>query len=81
MFIVIETQTDADGVVGTLVNAYPTQAEAESKYYSILSAAAISEIYLHGAFLLRADGQSLMSYAYRHIPQEEAIEPVSTTVF
>lgn len=74
MFIVIETQTDPDGIVGTLVNAYPTQAEAESKYYSILSSAAISNVFLHGAFLLKADGQALRSYAYKHIPPDEPTE-------
>ena len=75
MFIVIETQTDPDGIVGTIVNAYPTQAEADSKYYSILSSAAISNVFLHGAFLLTADGNVNKSYAYKHIPQEEPVEP------
>lgn len=70
MFIVMETQTDPNGIVGTLVNSYPTQAEAESKYYNILSTAAISNIFLHGAFLLKASGEVLMNFVYKHIPQE-----------
>ena len=57
MYIVMETQTDINGIVGTIVNTYPTQAEAESKYYNILSAAAISDVFLHGAFLLTAGGE------------------------
>ena len=50
--LVIEIQTLQDGQIGSIVNAYDTQAEAESKYHSVLSAAAISKIPAHGAIIL-----------------------------
>ena len=40
-YIVIEIQTQDDGMVGTLVNAYDARNEAESKYHKVLSAAAV----------------------------------------
>ena len=42
MYIVFEMQTNGDGAVGTLVNAYEDIREAESQYYTILAAAAVS---------------------------------------
>ena len=36
-YIVVEMQKNADGVVSNLVTAHDSLAEAESKFYSILS--------------------------------------------
>lgn len=75
MFVVIEFQTDADGVLGTIVTQHATRAEAESKFYQILSYAAVSTIPVHAALLCRSNGEYVMSHSYKHeIPVEEVTE-------
>lgn len=66
MFIVIELQKSAESVVSNIVNSYDTQAEAESKYYSVLSAAAISNVPCHSAVLVSEEGFPLMHQCYKH---------------
>lgn len=51
-YIVIEIQTAADGTIGTLVYNFDSENEAESKYHSILSAAAVSGCPVHSAMLM-----------------------------
>lgn len=65
-YIVVELQTNADGTVGNLVYAYDTQAEAESKYNAVLSAAALSSLPVHAAVLLDSTGFVLERKAYKH---------------
>ena len=65
-YIVIELQTAADGAVGNIVTTYDTQEQAESKFYSVLSAAAVSAIPEHAATLLTSEGYSLDSKCYKH---------------
>lgn len=65
-YIVLETQTDMDGVTGTIVNSYKDQNEAESRYHAILSAAAISTVPKHCAFLLTDSARVLKSDVYIH---------------
>ena len=65
-YIILEAQTNTDGTVGTLINSYTDKNEAESKYHQVLSAAAISSIPIHTAFMLTAEGQVLRSECYRH---------------
>lgn len=64
-YIVVEYQTTEAGKTATLVNAYADMAQAESKYHSILSAAAVSNIPLHGAILFTETG-FLMQKVYDH---------------
>jgi hypothetical protein len=52
----MEIQTNNDGEVGNLVWVYDTLEEAYSKFYSVLSAAAISSISMHSAVLISNDG-------------------------
>lgn len=66
MFIVIEFQTNADGVVANIVTQHATQAEAESTYHSILASAAISKLPIHSAALVTAEGFPLMHQCYKH---------------
>lgn len=66
MFIVVELQKNADGTVGNLVTAHETQAEAESKYHSVLAAAAVSSLPTHAATLLSEEGFSIANQCYRH---------------
>lgn len=66
MFIVIELQTNADGTVGNLVYQYASRDEAESKFHSILAAAAISALPVHSAVMLTNAGVMVKSEFYRH---------------
>jgi len=70
MFYVIEIQKNAQGQYAHLVTTDETQSGAESKYYTVLAAAAISNLPLHTAALLRDDGIALMSKSYRREANE-----------
>ncbi len=64
-YIVIELQT-TNGTTSNIVTTHATRQEAESKYHLILSAAAVSNVPLHAATILTADGFQLMYQAYTH---------------
>ena len=66
MYIVIELQTNADGAVSNLVTAFDTLAEAESRYHSILASAAISQIPVHSAIIVSAEGFPVQHQCYKH---------------
>ena len=66
MYIVIELQKSADGVVSNLVTSHKTLAEAESKYYSVLASAAISVIPVHSAILVSEEGFPVKHQCYKH---------------
>ena len=66
MFIVIELQKSAEGVVSNIVTEHATLAEAESKYHSILAAAAVSEISVHSAVLVSEEGFPVKNQCYKH---------------
>jgi len=74
MFIVIELQTYLDETLGTIVNNYEELLEAQSKYYSILSAAALSKVPIHAAVLLDEKGNLLNNFAFEHMPTPEENE-------
>lgn len=76
-FLVIEIQTNTDGTVGNLVNAYTERNLAEQKYYTVLAAAAVSTLPTHAVALLTSDGQPLMHAVYRH-PVAQPEEPENT---
>lgn len=66
MFIVIELQKDAEGVVSNIVTSYENLAEAESKYYSVLAAAAISKVPVHSAIIVSEEGFPVKHQCYKH---------------
>ena len=66
MFIVVELQKNADGVVSNITTSHETQASAESHYHSILASAAISEIPVHSAIIVTEEGFPLMHQCYKH---------------
>ena len=66
MFIVIELQKDAEGVVSNIVTSYENLAEAESKYYSVLVAAAISKVPVHSAIIVSEEGFPVKNHCYKH---------------
>ena len=66
MYIVIELQKDAKGVVSNIVTSYENLAEAESKYYSILASAAISKVPVHSAIIVSEEGFPVRNQCYKH---------------
>lgn len=65
MFIVLELQATEENV-SHIFTTYNSQAEAESSYHLVLSAAAVSTIPMHSALLMTAGGQVLRSETYEH---------------
>lgn len=66
MYIVIELQKNKDGKVGNMVTSHDTLAEAESKYHSILAAAAMSEVAAHSAIIVSEEGFPVQHQCYKH---------------
>lgn len=66
MFIVVELQKNAEGVVSNIVTSYENLAEAESKYYTILAAAAISTVPVHSAIIVSEEGFPVKHQCYKH---------------
>ena len=66
MFIVIELQKSANGSVAHLLTTHETQAEAESKFHTVLAAAAVSSLPSHSATLLTDNGFALRREFYEH---------------
>lgn len=66
MYIVIELQKNADGAVSNLVTSHNTLAEAESKFHSILAAAAISEVPVHSAIIVSEEAFPMAYRCYKH---------------
>lgn len=69
MYLVMEIQKTGEQVAN-LVYSYANQNEAESKYYSILSVAAISTVEQHAVTLLTDQGNCIMSRFYIHKTEE-----------
>jgi len=65
MYFVIELQTNA-GQTGNLVYSYANRADADSKYYAVLAAAATSQIEKHAAILVSEEGFPLLHQCYIH---------------
>lgn len=66
MFIVIELQKNAEGVVSNIVTSHETLPEAESKYYSVLAAAAVSQIPVHSAIIVSEEGFPVKYQCYKN---------------
>lgn len=66
MFIVIELQKNAEGVVSNIVTSFENLAEAESKYYSVLASAAISKVPVHSAIIVSEEGFPVKHQCYKH---------------
>ena len=66
MYILVELQTNKDNQVASLVTKKNTREEAESAYYSVLAAAAVSEIPLHACMLMSNEGFPIMHECFHH---------------
>lgn len=70
MYIIYETQTDANGNVAHVPPVHKaTQNEAESEYHIKLGYAAISNVTVHAVTLETEEGFQLMRGCYRHSVQ------------
>lgn len=65
-YLVIELQTNEEGQTANIVTSYNDINQAESKYYTVLAAAAISNVKKHAAVLLDAEGGFIRSDGYEH---------------
>lgn len=63
-YIVIELQTMSDGKVANIVTQHTSEAEAQSKYHSVLAAAAVSDLPCHAAVLITNEGVVLEDRHY-----------------
>lgn len=66
MYIVIELQKNAEGTVSNIVTAHDTLAAAESKFYTILAAAAVNDVPVHSAVLVSEEGFPVNHHCYKH---------------
>lgn len=66
MYIVIELQKNEKGVVSNIVSDHATLAEAESKYYTILASAAVSNVPVHSAIIISDEGFPVAHQCYKH---------------
>ena len=66
MYYVFELQTYGNGTGSAIPMSYDNLPAAESKYYLILSAAAVSSVYRHGAVLMTEEGFTLKQEVYTH---------------
>lgn len=65
-YIVIELQKNEQGTVTNIVTQHSTRNDAESKYHTVLAAAAVSSVYQHSAVLLTDDGREIIHQSYTH---------------
>ena len=70
-----EIQQYADLSYGHIVHWASTRNQAESKYYTVLAAAAISELPSHSATLIDSEGTFIMSRCYHYTPPAPEPEP------
>lgn len=65
-YLVIEIQTSAVGTTSAIVDTYQDKAAAESKYYTILASACISNVPVHSAVIMTDEGFTIKSECYKH---------------
>lgn len=78
MFLVIEIQTMAEDQVAYLVSTHKDGNLAESKYHTVLAAAAVSALPKHAAVILDEEGNLYTRQCYRH--GEDTGESEETTM-
>lgn len=65
-YLVIEIQVSDSGSVGNFVWVYDDINDAYSKYHSVLSAAAVSNVPVHSAVILNETGFCIRHESYDH---------------
>lgn len=74
-FIVLEITRNAAGNIAVYPSAKESEDAAYSKYYEILTRAAVSQSPVHGATLLNYDGFQVEQKCFFHTPPEPEPEP------
>ena len=80
-YIVIELQKNTDGTISNTAWTFDDRNQAESKYYSVLSYAAVSNLPKHSVTLLHEEGYIIRYESYSHGVQdgnqspEQLVEP------
>ena len=70
-YIVIEIQTNSNGTVGNIVTSHDTLEQAYSKFYAVLSAAAISSVPIHAAVIMDNTGYVYGKNNFNHEQNED----------
>lgn len=75
-YTTIENQVRNDGSKGLLYDHFENVNQAYAKYYTILAAAAVSEIPYHAGYLIRDDGITMEGRVFdrRTTPEPEEVE-------
>ena len=68
MYIVIETQTANGATAVVTPEVYADRNEAESKFHTVLAAAAVSNVEVHACTVLNEYGVAVLNGAYHHNP-------------
>lgn len=72
MYIVLEIQEQTEGCTpNTITYTAETLDEAKSKYHYVLSYASVSNLYRHGAIIMRTDGHYIDNESYLHLGGED----------
>lgn len=69
-YTILESQLAEDGTMGILTYSYDAEDEAWSKYYSVLSAAAVSSVAGHGATFLTGPGNYVTNKVFTHLSED-----------
>lgn len=73
MYIVIEIQTNSEGVVSTLVYQYDNLNSAESKFHTVLASASVSNVPVHSAVIMTNKGVTIRTESYNHGENEPIV--------
>ena len=65
-YIVVELQTNAEGQTGNIVTAYDNLPQAESKFFTICAAAALSNVPMHSVVILDQTGMAIANRSFLH---------------
>lgn len=74
-YTTIENQVRADGSKGLLYDHFDDLGQALAKLYTILAAAAVSEIPYHSGHIYRSDGLLIEGRVFDRRPDEEEEQP------
>ena len=73
MYLVLELQKNGEQIA-SIITKHNSIRDAESKFYTVLAAAAVSTVPLHSASLLTERGELIKNESYEHIILEEVTE-------
>ena len=65
MYIVVELQKNGDQL-SNIVTSHATRNDADSKFYQVMAAAAVSNVEKHACTIITEEGASLRSGYYEH---------------